>query len=92
MACWALPFAIAFEDYLFVVYHFRYPHMTRKGPQNGQKALGFPLKVVDLGISQRHLSFIMACMDLGILVYLGVASKSIYGGGGQAKVPPPQTF
>ncbi len=59
--------------------------MTRKGPQNGQKALGFSLKVVDLGISQRHLSFIMACMDLGVLVYLGVASKSIYGGGDKQK-------
>ena len=41
MAKWALIFAIAFEDYLFLVYHFRYPHMTKNGPQNGQKPLGF---------------------------------------------------
>ena len=34
-ATWALPFAIAFEDYLFVVYHFRYPQMAENElPQN----------------------------------------------------------
>ena len=37
-ATWALPLAIAFEDYLFVVYHFRYPHMARNEmPQNQGK-------------------------------------------------------
>ena len=30
--------AIAFEDYLFVVYHFRYPHMAKNEmPQNQSK-------------------------------------------------------
>ena len=31
-------FPIAFRTNFFVVYHFRYPHMTKNGPQNGQKA------------------------------------------------------
>jgi hypothetical protein len=42
----AFLFVIAFRTNSFLVYHFRYPHMTKNGPQICQKALGFPLKVV----------------------------------------------
>ena len=38
-ATWAPPFAIAFEAYRFLVYHFRYPHMAKNAmpPDQGKR-------------------------------------------------------